>query len=886
MNNNRQSAETRISADLALEGAEARLRGADDLEEAADLVLSDAGASDGAPVDWGARSRQTLLVMRFFAVFWLFLMFAGWPLGDRIAYMQRNNGSAEGWSYLGSLSVEVVILALFMVAMTALVGFILTRQMLMTNVAQQIALAARQFVDPMESAAHNARSVGSVVRGELAQLNVGLDGALTRLAAVEAMIRRHVEAIEYAGVSLEDRTSGAISVVGAERARLIELTEQLNVQADAFAAAIAAKAQASIDSVHSADDFLTHAQANLEDRMQRLDAVAARALDSFRALSEAISSADGVVRGAASAIDESAERTRRATTNAAAAADAAAESAARNAANVIAAARLAAAEASKAAEDAIATTAREVQRIGDFAAQSTGNEAARIASVSSAALESLRRDAEGALRAASADAEQSAASAAQFAASALGASTQAALTAETAIEVAAREAEKASRAAIEATEREAARIADASQRALESMRRTTQSALTAASEDAARATGAAEEIANAARRAAEAASLAAAELAKAGQNAKQQADSAIDLAQLANARMDERNKALAETRAALEAENARLEELIQEQRRRADRLADAIATQTERLSKLAETQLREQEAQTRLAEAQAALRVRAAEEARISDEMKRADEARRAQEAKLVEAAKQAESARQAEEFNRLARAAKTADAATGIKTSDATAQGASPEEDPLDLGVAAREVSPGIVVGSNENAPARNAGQSNKTGAAKSKNDGADVGKRGKQDVSWREILDATDDAEPLDLAAHSNTAPRSPAAPPRDAMAIISDLQAFTADLERRLYGDPPPALKDRFDRGDRNVFASRLLRLNEADVKRRLRAETARDKGFDREVHAFLQGFEKLLEDATTSQTVDEDLEEYLSSPLGRVYLLIGATVGYFA
>jgi hypothetical protein len=66
----------------------------------------------------------------------------------------------------------------------------------------------------------------------------------------------------------------------------------------------------------------------------------------------------------------------------------------------------------------------------------------------------------------------------------------------------------------------------------------------------------------------------------------------------------------------------------------------------------------------------------------------------------------------------------------------------------------------------------------------------------------------------------------------------------------------------------------------------VKRRIRAEGSRDKAFERGIHEFLQGFERLLEDATTSATADEELEEYLSSPLGRVYLLVGATVGYFA
>jgi hypothetical protein len=157
---------------------------------------------------------------------------------------------------------------------------------------------------------------------------------------------------------------------------------------------------------------------------------------------------------------------------------------------------------------------------------------------------------------------------------------------------------------------------------------------------------------------------------------------------------------------------------------------------------------------------------------------------------------------------------------------------------------------------------------------------------KRKKQDVSWREILSATDEAGPLDLGAADRKTADAARASAQNAMKIIATLQDFTLDLETRLYGEPPPALLERFERGDRNVFANRLLRLNESDVKRRIRAEGSRDKMFERGIHDFLQGFERLLEDATTSQTADEELEQYLSSPLGRVYLLVGATVGYFA
>ncbi|MEM9706419.1 MAG: hypothetical protein AAF850_10140, partial [Pseudomonadota bacterium] len=157
----------------------------------------------------------------------------------------------------------------------------------------------------------------------------------------------------------------------------------------------------------------------------------------------------------------------------------------------------------------------------------------------------------------------------------------------------------------------------------------------------------------------------------------------------------------------------------------------------------------------------------------------------------------------------------------------------------------------------------------------------------REKGDLSWREILNATDGAAPLDLPKPTNdTGPPNTKDAVNNAAETIKGMQAFTMEIETRLFGEPAPAMLERFDAGDRNIFANRLLRLNEADLKKRIRTESAKDKGFEKSVHAFLHGFEALLEDATASEMADEELEDYLMSPLGKVYLLVGSTVGYFA
>ncbi|GAB4522520.1 MAG: hypothetical protein Kow00133_10110 [Amphiplicatus sp.] len=725
---------------------------------------------------WNAASRQMWLCARLSALFLFCAIVIGWPLGDALAYREINGGLG-GWSFYESLSLEVFLLVVIVPTLILLIGYIMSRQMQMMGAAESIAAAARQFVTPDVAAAEGARSVGAVVREQVDALNTGLDGALQRLAAVEAMIRQHVEAIETAGASMESRAAGATQRVADERARLIELTEHLNAQADAFAAAIAAKAQASIEALHAADDVAVRAQTNLEERLVRLDAAAQTAYQTFNALCEALQGADERFRAAAGAVDASAAETRSAIEKATSVSAEAADAAARS------------------AETVTASTARL--------------------------------------------------------------------------------AEEARKAA---------------QSALETVRRSTHETVEAASAEAAKANAAAEEVSQAARRAAEAAAKASGDFARASSEARANAESAETAQAEAAARIEARNQALAEAREALERENARLEGLIEEQRKRADRLADAIATQTERLTRLAEARRREEKTRASTPTAASAPPPTASgdPDSPVAPAPREKSSAPEPPAATASPAAGEKSAGAEPLDLNEAARARAAAQrAAKPARKFEALAD---------DL--AQRRRKNGRREPSVTTQPAPSAqGRSERAEA------GSPPPRRPKQEVSWREILDATDEADPLDLAAAS-VAPPNPSggqesqpAPARaesagadqdaaDAIRIVSRLQAFTFELETRLYGEPPAPLRERFERGDRNVFANRLLRLNEADVKRRIRAETSRDKTFERDVHGFLQGFERLLEDATTSETADEDLEEYLSSPLGRVYLLIGATVGYFA
>ena len=501
----------------------------------------------------------------------------------------------------------------------------------------------------------------------------------------------------------------------------------------------------------------------------------------------------------------------------------------------------------------------------------------------------VKEASERAAKIADAAAESAARNAANVGQFSIRAAEEAKKNADAAIEVARAESERAATTAVEFTTRESRRVAEAAARAVDTVREATMTSVTAAASDAERAAAAANLVTEAAKKAMTASREASEEVAKAGEYAKRHADEALAAAETASKRIDERNKELANARAALETENARLESLIDEQRRRADRLAEAIATQTERLSKLAENQLREQEAAARLAEAQAAIEKTRATEAARAAEAEKTRIAADAERAAKVEAAKadEARAAKAEAEKRRLAEEARKAEAEKAAAGKRQTAGAANDRSNVLDLGKSAKGNGAArldaIAADIERPKALRPQGANGKPSAHGSLDEEE---KRRKQDVSWREILSATDEAGPLDLGAEDRKTADAARASAQNAMKIIATLQDFTLDLESRLYGEPPPALLERFERGDRNVFANRLLRLNESDVKRRIRAEGSRDKLFERGIHDFLQGFERLLEDATTSQTADEELEQYLSSPLGRVYLLVGATVGYFA
>lgn len=230
----------------------------------------------------GRRLWSWSLVLAGFA---LTLPFA-WLAAEIAGYLAVR-GSLEGWR--PNPPVSGVPLTVLLAGLILFAGYAGRQFFRAVDFAAEIAEAAerltrapRPAVDPSSS-----RAVAAM-NDEVADLNRNIDGALTRLAEVESMIRRQVGAIDEASQALSGGASEATDKIASERDRLMQLTETMNAQADAFAAAIADKARMAAEAAKLSDADIASAETDMGSRIKRLEEVAGTALRSFKALTDAL----------------------------------------------------------------------------------------------------------------------------------------------------------------------------------------------------------------------------------------------------------------------------------------------------------------------------------------------------------------------------------------------------------------------------------------------------------------------------------------------------------------------------------------------------------------------------------------------------------------------
>jgi len=115
------------------------------------------------------------------------------------------------------------------------------------------------------------------------------------------------------------------------------------------------------------------------------------------------------------------------------------------------------------------------------------------------------------------------------------------------------------------------------------------------------------------------------------------------------------------------------------------------------------------------------------------------------------------------------------------------------------------------------------------------------------------------------------------------RSASRMIEDLNAAALDLNRILAEDIPEEVWKRYRRGDRSVFARRLLRGRDRLDLPILRERCTADAAFRDEATRYVTQFETLLSQATDCDPEHVLSTTFLTADVGKLYLMLSRSLG---
>ncbi|WOI54130.1 hypothetical protein [Parvularcula sp. LCG005] len=113
-----------------------------------------------------------------------------------------------------------------------------------------------------------------------------------------------------------------------------------------------------------------------------------------------------------------------------------------------------------------------------------------------------------------------------------------------------------------------------------------------------------------------------------------------------------------------------------------------------------------------------------------------------------------------------------------------------------------------------------------------------------------------------------------------------LISRIHNFSLVMYTQLVQEPTHDQLDRYERGERQIFARLLVAGDTEELKSAATEQVVNNPVFKQRVAEYLNDFDTLLEPLSADEDGEAAIESYLSAPIGRLYVLTGSAVGHFS